>query len=64
MDSSEIISRISKKVKPGQIIILSAGKNDSIRSEWLFNNLDLFLSELIRAGYSFTSASDLLKKYR
>ncbi len=64
MNNSQLINRILKKIKPGQIIIFSTGKNNSVRSDWLFNNLDLLISELVRAGYSFTSVSDLLKKYR
>jgi len=64
MSSSEIILRLLENIKPGKIIIFSTGKNDSVRNDWLFNNLDLLISELIRAGYSFTTVSDLLKKYR
>lgn len=64
MENAELITRILKRVKPGHIIIFSAGQNDSLRKEWLFNDLDLLISELMRAGYSFTTVSDLLKKYR
>lgn len=64
MNNSELIERILKKVKPGQIIILSSGKNGADRSDWLFNDIDVLFSELIRAGYSFTTVSDILKKYR
>ncbi len=64
MSNSQLIERILKKIKPGQIIIFSTGVNDSTRSDWLFDDIDLLISELIRAGYSFTSVSDLLKRYR
>jgi len=64
MSNSELIERILKKVKPGQIIILSTGRDNSNRSDWLFNDIDVLISELIRAGYSFTTVSDILKKYR
>ena len=64
MSSSQLIDRILKNIKPGQIIIFNTGKNDSERNEWLFQDIDLLISELIRSGYSFTTASDILKKYR
>lgn len=64
MSNSQLIERVLKNVKPGQIIIFSTGINNSNRPDWLFNDLDLLISELIRAGYSFTTATDLLKRYR
>jgi peptidoglycan-N-acetylmuramic acid deacetylase len=64
MNNATLIERLLDKLKPGQIVIFSTGQNGSIRDEWLFDDLDLLISELVRAGYSFTTASDLLKKYR
>ena len=64
MSNSQIIERILKNVTPGQIIIFNTGVNDSTRSDWLFDDIDLLISELIRAGYSFTSVTDLMKRYR
>lgn len=64
MTSSEIIKKIVQNIKPGYIIALSTGKNGSDRDDWLFNNLDLLISELIRNGYSFTTVGDIMKKYR
>ena len=64
MSNSQLIERILKNVMPGQIIIFSTGVNDSTRYDWLFNDIDLLISELIRAGYSFTTVSDLMKRYR
>jgi peptidoglycan/xylan/chitin deacetylase (PgdA/CDA1 family) len=64
MSNSQLVERILKNVSPGQIIIFNTGVNDSTRSDWLFNDIDLLISELIRAGYSFTTVTDLMKRYR
>ncbi|MBN2545770.1 MAG: hypothetical protein JXB50_08240 [Spirochaetes bacterium] len=64
MSSSEIIKRIVENIKPGQIIAFNVGKNSSVREDWLFNNMDLLISELVRSGYTFTTVSDIMKKYR
>jgi peptidoglycan/xylan/chitin deacetylase (PgdA/CDA1 family) len=62
--NAELIERIITNLKPGQIIVFNVGKNDFKRYEWLFNDLDILLSELVRSGYSFTTVTDLMKKYR
>ncbi|MCG8571350.1 MAG: polysaccharide deacetylase family protein [Spirochaetes bacterium] len=64
MNTNELIKRILTKLKPGQVIIFNTGKNYTLRDDWLFNNMDILITELIRSGYSFTVVSDLMKKYR
>jgi peptidoglycan/xylan/chitin deacetylase (PgdA/CDA1 family) len=64
MNNNGLIDRILENLKPGQIIIFNAGKNGVKRDDWLFNDMDLLITELVRAGYSFTTAGDLSEKYR
>lgn len=64
LSNAQLINRIIKKIKPGQIIIFNVGKNASVREQWLFNSLEILLYELIRSGYTFTTASDIMQKYR
>lgn len=64
MNNTDLIRRVLKRLKPGQIIVMNTGKNNAQRDEWLFNDLDILISEMVRAGYSFTTASDILNKYR
>lgn len=64
MDNSKLIERILKNLKPGQVIKINTGKNFILRDDWLFNNFELLVAELIRSGYDFTTVSDLRKKYR
>ncbi|OHD11494.1 MAG: hypothetical protein A2Z98_09705 [Spirochaetes bacterium GWB1_27_13] len=64
MNNAQLIDRILSKIKPGQTILFNVGKNNTKRDDFLFNDIDLLISELVRAGYSFTSASDLMQKYR
>lgn len=60
----QIIDNILKNLKPGQVIFLSAGNNFKTRDEWLYDDFDLLISELIRSGYNLTFVSDHVKKYR
>ncbi len=64
MNSSQLIERILNNLKPGQVIKINTGKNFVLREDWLFNDFELLVAELIRSGYSFTTVSDLIKKYR
>ncbi|HQJ06627.1 MAG TPA: hypothetical protein PLI57_09655, partial [Spirochaetota bacterium] len=62
--NSQVIDNILKNLKPGQVIFLSAGNNFKTRDEWLYDDFDLLISELIRSGYNLTYISDHVKKYR
>ena len=64
MNNSQMIERILSKLKPGQIIIFNTGKNGAKREDYLFNELDLLISELVRSGYTFSIASDISERYR
>jgi peptidoglycan/xylan/chitin deacetylase (PgdA/CDA1 family) len=64
MNNSELIDRILHNLLPGEIIVFSAGKNYIKRDDWLFNDLDLLISELVRAGYYFEKASVISERYR
>ncbi len=64
MNNYALINRIINRIKPGQIMIMQTGKNGVIRDDRLYNDLELLICELIRSGYSFTTAGDIMKKYR
>ncbi|MBP5705775.1 MAG: polysaccharide deacetylase family protein, partial [Spirochaetales bacterium] len=62
--NSELTLRLLENLKPGQIIIMSAGKNYNTRDEWLYDDLDLVICELLRSGYTLTTVSDIMRRYR
>lgn len=64
MNNEMLIKRMLERLRPNQVIVLSAGKNDVERDEWLFNDIETLISEMIRSGYSFTFVSSILDKYR
>jgi len=64
MNSSALIERILNNIKPGMVIKINTGKNFIIREDWLFNDFEILVAELIRSGYTFTTTSDIIKKYR
>lgn len=64
MNTSAIIERILNNIKPGMVVKINTGKNFILREDWLFNDFEILVAELIRSGYSFTTVSDILKKYR
>ncbi|HPO48754.1 MAG TPA: polysaccharide deacetylase family protein [Spirochaetota bacterium] len=64
MNNALLIERILSKLKPGQIIIFNTGKNGVSRNDYLFNDIDLLISELVRSGYTFSTASDIAERYR
>ncbi|MBR6200932.1 MAG: polysaccharide deacetylase family protein [Spirochaetales bacterium] len=62
--NSELTLRLLENLKPGQIINLSTGKNYNTRDEWLYDDLDLVICELLRSGYTLTTVSDIMRRYR
>ena len=64
MTNPKMIDRILENLKPGQIIIFNVGKNSVKRDDFLFNDIDLLISELVRSGYTFSIASDIAERYR
>ncbi|MBP5450545.1 MAG: hypothetical protein J6Y01_10580, partial [Spirochaetales bacterium] len=62
--NSELTLRLLENLKPGQIINLSSGKNYNTRDEWLYDDLDLVICELLRSGYTLTTVSDIMRRYR
>ena len=62
--NSELTERLLESLKPGQIIVMSAGKNYNTRDEWLYDDLDLVICELLRSGYTLTTVSDIMRRYR
>ena len=64
MNNEQLIERILKRLKPNQVISLSTGKNDIVREQWLFYDIETLITEMIRSGYSFTFVSTVIDKYR
>ncbi len=64
MNNDRMIQRIVDRLKPGQIIIMQTGRNGVDREDRLYDDLDLLICELVRSGYSFTTAGDIMKRYR
>ncbi len=64
MNNEQLIERILKRLKPNQVISLSSGKNDIIRDQWLFYDIETLITEMIRSGYSFSFVSTVIDKYR
>ncbi len=60
--ASEIIDQIMQSKKPGSIIPIRIGANENIRSDYLFNQLDVLLDALLRAGYQIVPVSTLIEQ--
>ncbi len=62
LSASEIIDQIMQKKRPGSIIPIRIGANEKVRTDYLFNRLDVLLDALLRAGYEVVPVSTLMEQ--
>ncbi|MCA1950521.1 MAG: polysaccharide deacetylase family protein [Treponema sp.] len=60
--ASEMIDQIIQTKKPGSIIPIRIGANENVRGDYLFNQLDVLLDALLRAGYQIVPISTLMEQ--
>jgi len=51
-----------QKKRPGSIIPIRIGANEKVRTDYLFNRLDVLLDALLRAGYEVVPVSTLMEQ--
>jgi peptidoglycan/xylan/chitin deacetylase (PgdA/CDA1 family) len=64
LSAADIVDRIMQEKKPGSIIPIRLGLLPGGRDDYLFNNLDVLLDALTKAGYSIVPVSALIDHSR
>jgi peptidoglycan/xylan/chitin deacetylase (PgdA/CDA1 family) len=62
--AADLVERIIAEKKPGSIIPILVGTGDGKRDDYLFQDLDLVVNELVRLGYSIVPVSTLIEHAR
>jgi len=57
--SSQIIDSIGKKAQSGMIIPISLGLSEGTRIDYLYDNIELLITSLIRSGFDIVTVSEL-----
>lgn len=60
--SAEMLDIISAEKKPGSIIPITLGKPENGRADYLFQNVEILINNLIVAGYEIVPVSVLIEK--
>lgn len=59
MTATDIINSIVNELKPGAVIPISCGIAEGIRSDYVYNKLDILISAILSAGYDIVPVTDL-----
>ncbi len=59
MDASDIIDNIIKELKPGSVIPISCGISEGIRTDYVYDKLEVLISAILSAGYDIVPVTDL-----
>ena len=62
--AADLVERIAAEKKPGSIIPVQIGTAGTAREDYLFQKLDLVVSELARQGYDIVPVSTLIEHAR
>nr|MQY76788.1 polysaccharide deacetylase family protein [Spirochaeta sp.] len=64
LPEAQLIERIMKEKKPGSIIPVLVGMPGAGRDDYLFNNLDILIDDLVKVGYRIVTVSTLVEHAR
>ncbi len=64
LPAAQLIERIMKEKKPGSIIPVQVGMSEGGRDDYLFNNIDILIDNLVKVGYRIVTVSTLVENAR
>jgi peptidoglycan/xylan/chitin deacetylase (PgdA/CDA1 family) len=64
LPTAQLIERIMKEKKPGSIIPVQVGMPEGGRDDYLFNNIDILIDNLVKVGYRIVTVSTLVEHAR